>query len=137
MRLVIGRKVDLAIRALQYLAETGTRTPSSEIAADIETTVTFLPQIMGPLVAEGWVKSERGPGGGYHIAVDLESVSVLDVITAVEGPMSDSVCVLRGGPCGGADSCSLHDAWRAARTALTQQLAATSLNGHKDLDAIG
>lgn len=132
MRLVIGRKVDLAIRALRTLSKTGTRMSSTALAAEIETTVSFLPQIMGPLVTAGWVNSERGPGGGYRLDADLASVSVLDVIHAVEGPMNESICVLRGGPCGGADSCSLHEAWRAARTALTDQLAATAVNGNPD-----
>lgn len=128
MRLVIGRKVDLAIRALQALAADGGRMTSARIAEDVGTSESFLPQVMSGLVADGVVSSERGPGGGYRLDVPLADVSVLRVVTAVEGPVPEDTCVLRGGPCGGADTCSLHEAWTAARAALVAELDATPLD---------
>jgi len=127
MRLVIGRKVDLAIRALRALEGAEGLVPATAIAASAGTTTSFLPQVMAPLVAAGWVTSERGPGGGYRLSTQLSTVSVLDVVTAIEGPIPESTCVLRGGPCGGADVCSLHGAWASAREALVAELAATPL----------
>ncbi|MEX1279866.1 MAG: Rrf2 family transcriptional regulator [Acidimicrobiia bacterium] len=128
MRLVIGRKVDLAIRALHALANDGERETASRIAESIDTSEAFLPQVMSGLVATGIVSSERGPGGGYRLEVPLGEISVLDVVTAVEGPVPEDTCVLRGGPCGGADTCSLHEAWTAARAALVAELDATPLD---------
>ena len=59
--------------------------------------------------------------GGYGLAADPRTVSVLDVIEAVEGPIDPEKCVLVGGPCGH-PPCSLHDAWMVARAALEDAL---------------
>lgn len=96
---------------------------SSDLAAAIDTTQTYLPQIMSPLVKMGWVDSKRGPTGGYVLATDPMTISVLDLIEAVEGETDTDTCVLRGGPCGGLDQCAIHEPWKAARTALLKELA--------------
>jgi len=123
MKFAIQKKTGLAVEALQALLDAGDSVQSPELAAAIETTTSFLPQIMAPLVKKGWVESKRGPNGGYRLVADPESVSVLDLIEAVEGTTDTETCVLRGGPCGGRDNCSFHEPWRAARTALLDELA--------------
>ena len=67
MRLEITRRSDLATRALIELARLGRRTKSAELAEAIGTTPGFLSQAMTPLAAKGWVRSEPGPSGGYHL----------------------------------------------------------------------
>lgn len=96
---------------------------STDLAAAIDTTHTYLPQIMSPLVKMGWVDSKRGPTGGYTLVTDPETISVLDLIEAVEGDTDTETCVLRGGPCGGVDQCAIHEPWKTARTALLKELA--------------
>lgn len=85
MRLEITRRSDLATRALLALAAAGERTKASVLAEAVGTTPGFLSQAMTPLVARGWVRSEPGPTGGYTVLVDPATVSVLEVIEAVEG----------------------------------------------------
>ena len=80
---------------------------------------------MAPLVRAGWVVSEVGRSGGYQSAADLQDISMLDVIDAVEGTPDDGRCVLRGGPCLSAETCALHDAWSNARKALLAELKRT------------
>lgn len=94
MRLEITRKADLATRALLALAATGERTKAAALAGRVGTTPGFLSQAMTPAVARGWVRSEPGPAGGYTAVVDPSTVSVLDVIEAVEGPTDTERCVL-------------------------------------------
>lgn len=122
MKLELLPRTDVAVRALRYLNEGGRRT-SMEIAAAIGSTPRFIPHVMGPLVAAGWVKSTRGPGGGYSIDPTAGKASMLQLIETVEGPTDDQQCVLRGTPCPARELCSLHDAWTAARGALTRELA--------------
>lgn len=124
MKFSIQKKTGLAVEALQALFTAGESVQSPELAATIETTTSFLPQIMAPLVKSGWVESKRGPNGGYRLVADPESISVLDLIEAVEGETDTSTCVLKGGPCGGLEHCSFHEPWKAARTALLHELAA-------------
>ena len=112
MRLEVTRKSDLAVRALRSLADHRGR-------------------VKGPVLAEtvrqGWVRSDPGPAGGYSLAVDLTSVSVLAVIEAVEGPTDSGRCVLADRPCNESGTCALHVPWLRARAQLLGELAATSV----------
>jgi Rrf2 family protein len=123
MKFAIQKKTGLAVESLHALLAAGESIQSPELASAIDTTTSFLPQIMAPLVQQGWVESKRGPTGGYRLVADPESISVLDLIEAVEGETDTTTCVLKGGPCGGLEQCAFHEPWKAARTALLQELA--------------
>lgn len=135
MRLEVSRKADLATRTLLELARTGQRSKASALAAAVGTTPGFLSQVISPLAARGWVRSDPGPTGGYSATVGLDDVSVLDVIEAVEGPSDTGRCVLEDRPCGGERQCALHVPWTRARTSLLQELAETPLSSLTDLAA--
>ena len=68
------------------------------MAETVGSTSGFVSQVLHPLVRQGWVRSDPGPAGGYSLAVDLTSVSVLAVIEAVEGPTDSGRCVLADRP---------------------------------------
>jgi Rrf2 family protein len=123
MKFAIQKRTGLAVESLHALLAAGESVQSPELASAIETTTSFLPQIMAPLVRKGWVESKRGPRGGYRLVADPESISVLDLIEAVEGETDTKTCILKGGPCGGVEHCALHEPWKAARTALLNELA--------------
>ena len=125
----VTRKTDLATRALVQLASSAQRTKASELASALDASPGFLAQALTPLVSRGWVRSDPGPTGGYTAVVDLEDVSVLDVIEAVEGTTDATACVLEDRLCGGGGKhCALHDAWSKARSHLLLELAATPLS---------
>ncbi|MDH4171952.1 MAG: Rrf2 family transcriptional regulator [Acidimicrobiia bacterium] len=127
MRLEVTRKSDLAVRALRSLAETGGRVKGPALAEAVGSTSGFVSQVLTPLVRQGWVRSDPGPSGGYSLAVDLGSVSVLAVIEAIEGPTESGRCVLADRPCNAAGTCALHVPWLRARSQLLRELDATSV----------
>lgn len=127
MRLEISRRADLAVRALLVVHEAHDRIKAEDLATRLDTTAGFVPQIVGPLVKQGWMRSDPGPRGGYSGAIDLEHVSVLEVIEAIDGPTDLGRCVVADGPCGRAPHCALHVAWGRARDELSTQLDGMSL----------
>lgn len=124
MKFFLQKRTGLAVDALRVLRDSEGLIGTTTLADAIHTTKPFLPQIMSPLVKAGWVHSKRGPSGGYELVVEPETISALDLIEAVEGPTDTTTCVLRGGPCGHQTYCSMHEPWKAARTALLDELAA-------------
>ncbi len=128
MRLEITRKTNLAISAMAELDRAGRRMSGKDLASSIDTTTAFLAQVVTPLVRCGWVLSQPGRAGGYELVVDATSLSVLDVIEAVEGPTDTRSCVMRSGDCSVADPCATHEAWARARTALINELAVTPIS---------
>lgn len=127
MRLEVTRKSDLAVRALRSLADHRGRVKGPVLAETVGSTSGFVSQVVHPLVRQGWVRSDPGPAGGYSLAVDLTSVSVLAVIEAVEGPTDSGRCVLADRPCNESGTCALHVPWLRARAQLLGELAATSV----------
>ncbi|MBK5268376.1 MAG: Rrf2 family transcriptional regulator [Acidimicrobiia bacterium] len=119
------RKTDLALQALRVLATARAPVKGKDLAPLINTTTSFIAQIMKPLVDADWVKSDRGPTGGYRLAVDIAPISMLSLIEAVEGPTINDKCVLQGTPCPIVDQCAMHEAWIRGRSALLRELAKT------------
>lgn len=122
MRLEISRKTHLAIEAVWVLQGVDGRIQGAPLASAIGTSSAFLAQVMAPLVRAGWVESITGRSGGYKLAVDPETISVLELIEAVEGPTVGG-CALRGGECSAVARCAVHDAWSKAKEALEMDLS--------------
>lgn len=99
------------------------------LAEQVGSTAGFVSQVLAPLVRAGWVRSEPGPNGGYRLAVPLSSLSILDVIEAVEGPTDAGRCVLADRPCDERGPCALHVPWVRARELLLRELDATPITG--------
>lgn len=127
MRLEITQRADLAVRALVVLHRSPARLKSADLAAALGTTAGFIPQVMGPLVREGWVRSVPGPTGGYEPLLGVDTLNVLDVVEAVDGPTDSGRCVVADRPCAATEPCALHVAWGLARRALVSSLAAVSV----------
>ena len=127
MRLEITQRADLAVRALVLLGRSPARLKGGQLSAALGTTPGFMPQVMSPLVGAGWVRSEPGPTGGYHLVVRPEEVSVLAVIEAVDGATDDGRCVVADHPCARRAPCVLHTAWVRAREELIGALRTTTV----------
>ena len=116
------------MRALVLLGSTPHRWKAPALAAALDTSTGFVPQVLGPLVKAGWVHSEPGPTGGYSAAVDLRDVSVLQVVEEIDGPTDLGRCVVEARECRADQPCSLHHAWSGARQELMATLSATPLS---------
>jgi Rrf2 family protein len=127
MRLELFKRTDLGLQALERLARTTSPVAGSQLASAIGTTTSYLPQIMKPLVSKGWVGATSGPNGGYLLQEDLDRLSVLDIVEAVEGPTESGQCVLKGAPCPTVEWCGFHSSWVKARDALIDELGRTTL----------
>lgn len=88
----LSRTVAYALQATLQLAETNTKgpTPCSKLAADGSMPERFLLQILRSLVTHEILQSTRGVDGGYALVRAPEEISVLDIIEAIEGPVSSS-----------------------------------------------
>lgn len=128
MRLEMTRKADLACRVLVALSRHGGRAKAAALAGSLDATPGFMQQVLGPLVEAGWVASGIGPTGGYELTADLDGVSVLEVVEAIDGPTVTGRCVVAGRRCDASEPCGLHKAWETTRDTLVAQLAATPLS---------
>ncbi len=70
----------------------------------------YLEQLFRHLKRAGLVESVRGPGGGYRLRGDPETVSVADVVIAV-GEGVDATRCGGAGDCQDGDVCLTHELW--------------------------
>ena len=88
---------------------------------------TFLSKILQRLVHRGLVLSHRGTGGGFCLKVLPDSVTLLQVIEAMEGPLQLNVCMGEGTGCDRKASCATHPYWLDAQVALKTVLGAVTI----------
>jgi Rrf2 family protein len=56
----------------------------------------FLVKVLKPLVSAQVLLSLRGPNGGYRLAKSPRSISLLDIVEAVDGPIRGQVPAING-----------------------------------------
>lgn len=93
----ISTRSRYGLRALVQLArnEQGGPLSLSEIAKEEEIPIRYLEQIFGRLRTADFVRGRRGPGGGYVLSRDPSSISLLDVIRALETGFFHTNCTLQ------------------------------------------
>lgn len=107
--------VTYALRALVYIAtqEEGRYVPTREISAQEGLPGPFLGKLLISLGRAGITTSCRGPGGGHVLARDPDEISLLDVVTCIDGPLEWDPFTT-GFPGAGVDAlCPLHRHWRS------------------------
>jgi len=119
-RFAVTAMVDLAARE-----GTGPVT-LAQISARQKISLSYLEQLFSKLRRSALIKSVRGPGGGYRLARDLASVSVADIIRAVDEPIDATQC---GGKenCRDEQKCITHDLWASLNQHIVDYLTAVTL----------
>ena len=74
------------LHVLLHMARRDGPMTSDEIARMLGTNPVVVRRTMAGLRDAGYVRSEKGHGGGWKLAADLETVTLLDVHRAVGGP---------------------------------------------------
>jgi Rrf2 family protein len=128
MKIVPTRRTDYGVRALITLAQSypsGLAAPA--ISRDMDIPVGFLRQVLQELGRADLVNSQPGRTGGYTLAKNPETITLLDIIQALEGHNDEPACALDGGPCHWEKACAIHWVWMAAKNSFADQLSSATL----------
>jgi Rrf2 family protein len=89
----LSRTVAYALQATLQLAESdaGVPVPCSRLAAEGKMPERFLLQILRNLVSHGVLESTRGIDGGYALRRAPSEISLLEVIEAINGPLTTAL----------------------------------------------
>ncbi len=74
--------------------------------------LSYLEQLFARLRKQGLVSSSRGPGGGYRLSRAADTITVLDVISAVDEKVDSTQCEGRQN-CHGHEQCLSHELWQS------------------------
>ena len=105
--LKISEAASLGMHALGLLSTRIDGPVSARIAADqLGVSEAHLSKVLQRLTKMGLLRSTRGPKGGFSLNRDPESVSLLEVFEAIEGPVEPATCLFGVPLCDG-QSCVL------------------------------
>lgn len=74
------------LHVLLHMAERSSPVTSEVLAKAIDTNPVVVRRIMAGLRDQGYVRSEKGHGGGWTLACDLSKVTMRDIYTALGSP---------------------------------------------------
>jgi|WetSurMetagenome_2_1015567.scaffolds.fasta_scaffold973779_2 Rrf2 family protein len=125
--LSITKESDYAIRAVYYLAQRRDQViMTREIAREMRIPGTFLAKIVRKLAGAGLVKCFVGVKGGCALSRDPDEISLLDVISVIEGPMAMNSCTLTKDFCSFSEKCPVHPVWLVVRHKVEDLLKETN-----------
>ena len=124
----ITRQADYALRAMIYLAKLDPtqRAATSQIAEEQKIPPSFLAKIISQLSIAGLIHTSRGARGGVSMARSPEEVSVLEVVEAIDGPISLNDCTGDPSACPFGEDCPLRPLWCETQAEMVNSLRKTT-----------
>jgi len=121
-RFAVTAMIDLALRSNNGPVALAAISQRQQIS------LSYLEQLFGKLRRHELVESTRGPGGGYSLGRGPDTITVADIIVAVDEPIDSTGC---GGKedCMGQDGgkCMTHDLWASLNSKMIEYLDSISL----------
>lgn len=127
--LKLTKKADYGLIALRHLTLVRPHSASTkEIADRYGVPVPVLSKVLQKLARAGFLISEHGTNGGYRLAAEPHSISALDVVRAIDGPVFLTSCFTdTGEDCEHLDHCTIRDPLRRVHEGILQLLAGFSM----------
>ena len=109
----ITQQADYAVRAVLELAlqPPGVRLSCETIAQRHTIPLAFLTKICARLVTEGILQSRRGVKGGVQLARPADEINLLQVVEAIDGPITFNRCNRKPSECARSRTCPVHSVW--------------------------
>lgn len=123
-------RLSRTLHVLLHMARHEGPMTSESIGRMLGTNPVVVRRTMAGLRNAGYVRSEKGHGGGWTIAADLDAVSLLDVHRAVGGPRIFAIGSDRSNPDCAVEKAvneAIEDTLREAEALLITRLGAVSL----------
>ena len=113
----LSKKADYALMAMKHLAVKSDSAPSStsarEIAEQYDIPIELMAKVLQRLARSGLLTSHQGTRGGYTLSRSTASISVADIIQAIDGPLTVTACSTEDEACEQFGKCNVRDPlWR-------------------------
>ncbi len=122
--LKLTKKADYGLIAMRHLAEFSAQGAfSAKDIADLYAIPSeALAKILQTLARQKLLLSQQGTNGGYVLARDPRSISALEVIRAIEGPVFMTACSTDHRDCSTEDRCTIKEPLRKVSRSIEEVL---------------
>jgi Rrf2 family protein len=125
----LSKKADYGLIALSYMAAPGQRAVVSarEVAEQHDIPLELLAKVLQRLARRGMLTSVQGINGGYRLARAPQTISVAEVVEAIDGPLTLTACSDTADTCNQFAKCSIRDPLHRIRERIAWALATCSV----------
>jgi Rrf2 family protein len=140
--LKLTKKADYGLIALKHLATAGAgrgaAVSAKEIADAYRIPVPLLAKVLQKMSKAGFLQSEHGTNGGYRLKRDPHTLSALEVIRAIDGPIILTHCFTGSDECGQHDRCTVREPLRKVHEGILRLLASITISdmAQEDFDVV-
>lgn len=117
----ISTKGRYALRLMLDLAKNGEDryVTLKAISGRQEISEKYLEQIVSPLSHAGFLKSARGPHGGYQLSREAQEYRVGDILRTIEGSLTPVTCLEKSSKkCSRVENCPVYGFWQGLDNAI-------------------
>ncbi len=120
---MFSKRCEYGIRALTVIGEAGKegrKVGIKEICRLANTPESFTAKILQTLVRRGIVSSQKGPTGGFYFSKPLATITLYDIVDAIDGDEIFKKCGLGLTECNAKKPCPLHHKFEVVRNELRE-----------------
>ena len=127
--MIYSRSAEYAIRAFVYLAQVqpGKYAMVKQIAADSDIPSHFLAKILQQLARQGFLRSSKGPTGGFALRSPASEITLFHLVESIDGLADYQRCIGGMSECNDQMRCGMHDSWKALRQRIIEYLEGTTV----------
>ena len=126
--IILSKLADYSVIIASHLAAY----PERQMTAGVLAGETRLPRatvakILKSLAHSGIVAGARGAAGGYRLARPAASISLAEIVAAIDGAIGLTQCSIHSPACERTDFCPTRPQWRRINEVVSTALSAVSL----------
>ncbi len=126
---MLSATAEHALRAVLFVAQFPERTTfaSDTIAAALGAPRNYLSKTLQALAKAGVLRSSRGPGGGFALAIAPAQLTIERVIAPFTERPKTAVCLLHNRPCDVEQPCGAHAQWHSITSHYDRSIVHTTI----------
>lgn len=122
---MFSKTCEYGIRAVIYIFSQnskGKKLGIKDICKEIDAPEFFTAKILQSLAKQGVISSSKGPNGGFFMEKEQESLTLLDLVIAIDGDQLFKGCGLGLKQCSELSPCPIHNDFKGIREQLERML---------------
>jgi Rrf2 family protein len=116
---MLSQTAEYALRTVLFLADSDDVARVEEIARRLGVPRNYLSKTLHRLAQEGVLRSTRGKGGGFQLAVPPDQLKLLRVVAPFDDISGERRCLLGRPQCSDRNPCPAHHQWGAVSERVT------------------
>jgi Rrf2 family protein len=126
--MLITKKTDYAIRAFCSIAQNGRRIVAvSQLSNELGIPRPYLRGILQLLRKNGLLRSYRGRGGGFELALPPSKILVADLVRVFQGPVKFDRCIFKERICPDIETCVLREEIKSMERGVVERLESITI----------